>query len=332
LVAAGTLTGVTDALGIDGPDLERVRRLRAEVALVLPGADSTAWGATLARSLREALEAGGARLTAVIDAGETAAFAARAVARALVLEPSAVVSRPVGGVAAVDAHREVARAGASLVLLDEAPPGLLPERDHATVVRFDETAVGLALASMACAAVSREGGLGILGPSTDPVAGSDRERALQGWVRAERPDVRIGAGRYGEAASPGAAAMRLLAEDPGVEALVVAEGEVAAEVVRRLASGGHRPAVITVDLGAEVAVDLAAGGLVRGVVARQAWEQGELAATAALLALIGRQVPPVVLAPFRPVTRENVLEAWLETWHEPAPEALTAARWGKPRG
>lgn len=328
----GTLTGVTDAVRIDGPDLERVRRLRAEVVLVLPGADSTAWGATLARSLGETLEAGGARLSAVIDAGDTAAFAARAVARALVLEPSAIVSRPVGGVAAVDAHRAAARAGASLVLLDEVPAGLLPERDHAAVVRFDEAGVGVALAQLACGAVSREGGLGILGPSNDPLAGSDRERALRTWVRAERPDVRIGAGRYGEAASPGAAAMRLFAEDPGLEAVVIAEGEAASEAVRRLAAAGHRPAVVTVDLVADAAVDLAAGGLVRGVVARQPWEQGELAATAALLALIGRAIPPVVLAPFRPVTRETVLEAWLETWHEPAPEALKAARWGRPRG
>lgn len=328
----GTLTGVTDPLAIDGPDLERVRRLRAEVALVLPGADTTAWGATLSRAADETLRAAGARLTAVIDAGDTPAFAARAVARALVLEPSAVVSRPVGGVAAVDAHRSVARAGVGLVLLDEAPPGLLPERDFMAVVGFDEAGIGVALASLACTAVSREGGLGILGPSTDPLAGSDRERALRAWVRAERPDVRIGAGRYGEATSPGAAALRLFAEDPGLEAVAVADGDAAAEVVRRLDAAGHRPAVVTVDLGAEMAVDLAGGGLVRGVVARQPWEQGEAAATTTLLALIGRPVPPVVLAPFRSVTRETVLEAWLETWHEPAPEALGAARWGKPRG
>lgn len=328
----GTLTRVTEPLAIDGPDLARVRRLRAEVVLVLPGADTTAWGATLARSLGETLEADGARLSAVIDAGDTAAFAARAVARALVLEPSAIVSRPVGGVAAVDAHRVVARAGVGLVLLDEAPPGLLPGRDFAAVVGFDEACVGVELAGLACEAVSREGGMGILGPSTDPMAGSDRERALRAWVRTERPDVRIGAGRYGETASPGAAALRLLADDPGLEAVVVLEGDATSEVVRRLGAAGHRPAVVTVDLGADAAVDLAAGGLVRGVVARQPGEQGELAATAALLALIGRAIPPAVLAPHRPVTRETVLEAWLETWHEPAPEALTAARWGRPRG
>jgi ribose transport system substrate-binding protein len=327
----GTLTGVTDAIRIDGPDLERVRRLRAEVALVLPGADTTAWGATLARALAETLEAGGARLAAVIDAGDTPAFAARAMARALVLDPSAIVSRPVGGVAAVDAHRSVARADAALVLLDDAPAGLLPDRDFATVVRFDEAAIGVALAELACGSVSHEGGLGILGPSTDPMAGSDRERALRAWVRSKRPDARIGAGRYGEAASPGAVALRLFADDPGLEAVVVMEDEAAREVVRRLDAAGHRPAVVTMDLGAEAAVELATGGLVRGVVARQPWEQGVLAATATLLALIGRPMPPAVLAPFRPVTRDSVLEAWLETWHEPAPEALSAARWGKPR-
>jgi ribose transport system substrate-binding protein len=113
---------------------------------------------------------------------------------------------------------------------------------------------------------------------------------------------------------------------------VVADGDAAAEVVRRLDAAGHRPAVVTVDLLAEMAVELAGGGLVRGIVARQPWEQGETAAAAALLALIGRPVPPVVLAPFRPVTRDSVLEAWLETWHEPAPAVLGAARWGKPRG
>lgn len=144
----------------------------------------------------------GARLAAVIDAGDEAPFAARALARAMVLEPSAVISRPVGGVAAADGHRAVGRAGATLVLLDEAPGGLLPERDYATVVGFDEPGIGVAAAELAAAAVSREGGVGILGAATEPLAGSDRERAFRTWIRTERPDIRLSAGRYGDLASP----------------------------------------------------------------------------------------------------------------------------------
>lgn len=112
---------------------------------------------------------------------------------------------------------------------------------------------------------------------------------------------------------------------------MVAEDVAAAEMVRRLDAAGHRPAVITVDLGPEVAVDLASGGLVRAVLARQPWEQGAAAATAAVLALLGHEVPPRIAVPALTVTRESVLEAFLEVWHEHPPAELAAARWGKRR-
>ena len=216
------------------------------------------------------------------------------------------------------------------MLLDEVPPGLLPGRDHATVVTFDEPAIGADAAELLAPSIPREGGIGVLGAATDPLAGSERERAFQAWIRTHRPDVRMSVGRFGDVSSPGGAALRLFAEDPGIAGVYVGDGDAAGEVVRRLVAAGHGPALVSIGLGPEAAVDLAAGGLVRAIVAPQPCDQGESAATAALLALLERPVPARIVVPSLRVTRNTVLEAFLETWHEHPPPELTAARWGRP--
>jgi ribose transport system substrate-binding protein len=315
-------------LRVDGPDAERARRGRYLVSVVLPRTD-TPWSAALTRAIASALEEHGARIDRVIEAPDARSqiAALHALARE---EPSAVISQPVGGAATSDAHRSLGRAGIRLVLLDEVPAGLLPERDHATVVGFDELGVGAMAAELLADAVPQGGAVGILGESADPLAGSERERGFRTWNRTQRPDLRLAAAHFGETGSPGGAALRLLAEDPGIAGLFVVRDDAAASVAHRLASAGHAVAVTTVDLGPEAAVQLAAGGMVVGVAARRPWEQGEAAATATILALLGRDVPDRITLPPTGVTRGDVLDAYREIWREVPPDPLVAARWSIP--
>jgi ribose transport system substrate-binding protein len=66
----------------------------------------------------------------------------------------------------------------------------------------------------------------------------------------------------------------------------------------------------TVDLGSAIADALREGDIVRGVAAQRPFEQGEVAAIAAIMALMGRPVPAWIALPGVPVTAENAIEAF----------------------
>jgi ribose transport system substrate-binding protein len=82
----------------------------------------------------------------------------------------------------------------------------------------------------------------------------------------------------------------------------------------------------TIDLGHEAAMELAAGGLVKGIGAQQPYDQGLAAGVATIIALLGRQPPPWVALPGLAVEPQNMLAAYQLVWHAPAPPAILKAR------
>ena len=82
----------------------------------------------------------------------------------------------------------------------------------------------------------------------------------------------------------------------------------------------------TIDLGNAAAINMAKGGVIKGIGAQRPYDQGKAAATAALLALLGRQLPSWVALPGLAVTQDNVVEAYQMVWHTPAPPELIKAR------
>ena len=83
--------------------------------------------------------------------------------------------------------------------------------------------------------------------------------------------------------------------------------------------------VTTFDLGLDVAVELAKGGLVKGVGAQRPYDTGATEALLAGYALLGKAAPAFVALPALPVTQRNVLTAWAEVYRQPPPAALVAA-------
>jgi ribose transport system substrate-binding protein len=86
---------------------------------------------------------------------------------------------------------------------------------------------------------------------------------------------------------------------------------------------GRRDLVITtIDLGLNVAVDLAQNGLVKGVGAQRPYDQGVTEALLAGYGLLGKPAPAYVALPALPVTRENLLDAWKNVYHTEAPASV----------
>jgi len=241
------------------------------------------------------------------------------------VRPDAIVSIPVDDTATADAHRAVGRAGITLVLMDNAPRGLQPGRDYATVVSADNRANGLIAAQAVSSYVPQGGTVGLIGFDADFFAVDERETAFKRWFTGNRPDAQVLQTDFHDPADAGEVAEKFLVAHPGLDALFVVwdtPAMEAVEVARRL---GREIAIVTVDLGEQAAVELAAGGLIKGLGAQQPYDQGVAEALAALKALLGATPPAWVAVPALRVTRENVLEAYERVWHVPPPARLLAA-------
>jgi ABC-type sugar transport system substrate-binding protein len=77
--------------------------------------------------------------------------------------------------------------------------------------------------------------------------------------------------------------------------------------------------ITTCDLGQNVAIEMAQGGLVKGLRAQRPYDQGTTEALLAGYGLLNKPAPAYVAWPALAVTRDNLLEAWKEVYHQEAP-------------
>ena len=86
--------------------------------------------------------------------------------------------------------------------------------------------------------------------------------------------------------------MRLLRGVPAIDGLFVVWDVPAMHVVRALRAVGTSVPITTIDLGNDVAIELALGDLVKGVGAQQPYDLGFAEATAMIMALVDEEPPP----------------------------------------
>jgi ribose transport system substrate-binding protein len=83
--------------------------------------------------------------------------------------------------------------------------------------------------------------------------------------------------------------------------------------------------VTTIDLGQNVAIDMAKKGIIKGLGAQRPYDQGVTEAKLAGYALLGKEAPPYVALNALPVTPANLMDAWQTVYHAPAPDKVVQA-------
>lgn len=250
----------------------------------------------------------------------------------------AIISIPMGNTRVAAAHRNLSQSGRKLVLLDNAPTGMLPGTDYVSVVSTDNFGLGQSCAAMLSAHIPPNGSAGILGYGTDFFATHEREIAFRKWMGLHRPDITLVRERFAELDGAGQAALTMVEKSPGLSGIFAVWDVPAMKAVWALSEQGLDIPVTTVDLGNDVALDMAKHGMIKGVGAQLPYDQGCAAARVTLSALLGLQVPPWVALAGREVRPFDVIEAYQVVWHMPAPRGIIeamramAAPEGGPRG
>jgi ribose transport system substrate-binding protein len=320
----GETAAPAERLELSSADAERARAARIKVGIVLHTADSD-WSKQQVDGISGTLDDYRGEIVDVIDSHFDARAQIAALESMIRTRPDAVISIPVDGTATAEAHRRVQAAGIALVLMDNVPRGLQPGMDYAAVVSADNRGNGSIAAEALAPYVPRGGTVGVIGFGVDFFATDEREAAFRAWYRDNRADVGLAGADFRDPADAGVVATTFLTTHPEADALFVVWDSPAMDTMRAARALGRDVPITTVDLGEEVAIELAGGGLIKGLGAQQPYDQGVAEALAAINAHLGKQPPSWVAVRALAVTRDNVLEAFERVWHAPPSAALVRA-------
>ena len=317
----GEFAASVDQLHVSADDADRARERGFSIAVVLHTTTSD-WSRQQVAGIRDTLAAYGATLSEVVDCSFSTQRQADVLADLAQRRPDGVISIPVDNVLTAEAHRSIAEAGIKLVLMDNAPIGLIARKHYVTVVSADNFGNGQIAAALLSPSLPRDGVAVIVGFGVDFFVTNEREIAFRKWMADHRPDVRIRQEEFVDVDAAGEVAERLASATPAADGIFVAWDVPAMHVVRALHVLDRSIPVTTVDLGLDAAGELARGGLVKGIAAQRPYDLGVAEATAAIMALVGDEPPPWVALPGFPVTRANVIDAYESVWHAESPDAL----------
>ncbi|CAN7624521.1 substrate-binding domain-containing protein [Rhizobium sp. LjRoot30] len=191
-------------------DMERARAGGLRVAVVLHTLESD-WAKQQLSGIIGMLGNCGVAVIDVIDCAFTPEVQIEALGRLIEEAPDAIISLPVANSKVAAAHARVSAAGIKLILLDNAPTGLLPGKDYISLVSADNFGLGKIAAEGLSPHLPDCAEVGVLGYDADFFATNEREIAFVKWMQIHRPDVTLRVQRF-PALSAVAATTRALAE------------------------------------------------------------------------------------------------------------------------
>jgi ribose transport system substrate-binding protein len=307
-------------------EVDKIKKGNYKAAIVMHYAGND-WSTAQIAGLKAAFKRMGIKVVAVTDANFKAEKQVSDIETVLAKDPDIIVSIPVDPVSTAEAYKKAADAGVKLVFMDNAPKGLKAGKDYVSVVSADNYGNGVAAAEIMAKELKNKGKIGVIFHDADFFVTKQRTEAFEKTIKEKYPDIKIVA--RGGITSPSdgeKVASGMLTKHPDLDGIFVvwdvpAEGALAAART----AGRDDLVITTIDLGTNVALEIASGGIVKGLGAQLPYDQGIAEAILAGYALLGKEAPAYVAVPALKVTKENVLDAWELVYHKEAPDSIQSA-------
>ena len=207
--------------------------------------------------------------------------------RLIAEKPDAIISIPIGNVAVAQAYKKVEKAGIKLILLENAPTGLLPGTDYVSLVSADNFGLGKIAAELLSPYVPQNSAVGVLAYDMDFFATNEREIAFRKWFETERKDITVKTSKFKSLNEVANRAVTLIRANPAIEGLFVVWDTPAMKIVEKLKNNNINLPITTVDLGKKAAISLANSGHIVGIGAQNPFAQGIAVAQITILSLLG---------------------------------------------
>lgn len=329
-------TGIV-GLGKNGEKPATVDELRltdAEKAKVAAGNFTVAismntmdidWSRLTVEGIKDTLTKLGVKVTAVTDAKFDVQQQISDLENLITQKPDAIISIPTDDVATAQTYKKVSAAGIKLIFIHMPANGLTYPNDYQAVIAPDNQGNGQIAAAALSHYIPKNGTAGIVDFAVDFYTTNQRTLRVKEWFKENRPDVKLKETGFTDTGAVGPVAANFMTANPDIDGLFVIWDAPAMQSVAALRNAGVDVPITTVDLGTEVAVEMASGGYIKAVGAQQPYDQGVAEALAAAKALIGGTVPAWVALPSVAVTPQNLLASYKKIFHTSAPKEVVDA-------
>jgi ribose transport system substrate-binding protein len=307
-------------------ELAKVKDKHATAALVFHYGGND-WSNAQLAALKAQFAAEGVDVVAVTDAGFKPEKQVADIETVMAKKPDIIVSIPVDAVATAAAYKAAADKGVKLVFMDNVPKGFVAGKDYVSSVSADNYGNGVAAAHLMAKALGGKGDIGLVFHAADFFVTRQRYDGFKKTIQEQYPDIKIvaeqGIGGPDFSGDAEKAAGAILTEHPRIKG-IWAVWDVPAEGVMSAARAAARDDLIVVneDLGENVAIAMAKGEFIKGIASQRPYDQGVTEATLAAYALIGKPTPAYVALPAAPITRDTLLDAWKEIYHQPPTDKI----------
>jgi ribose transport system substrate-binding protein len=318
-----------DQVKLSPDELQKVKGMNATAAIVLHYGGND-WSTAQVDGLKDQLGKMGIRVIATTDANFKPEKQVSDIETVLAKKPDVIISIPTDPVATAGAYRKAVQQGVKLVFMDNVPKGFKPGKDYVSVVSADNYGNGVAAAHLMAQTLNGKGKIGIVFHEADFFVTKQRYQAFKKTIQDDYPGIEIveeqgiaGPDFAGDAEKVSSAMLTKHADLDGIWAVwdVPAEGVLSGA----RANGRDDLAVTTMDLGQNVAIDMAKKGLIKGLGAQRPFDQGVAEATLAGYGLLDKKAPPYVAVNALPVTPANLEQSWKTVYHQGLPPKVVEA-------
>lgn len=311
-------------------EVERIRQMKATAAVVMHFSGDS-WSNAQVAAIKKEFDKLGVRIVAKTDAQADPAKQFSDIETALAAKPDVMVSIPsLDTTALAPAYRKAVEQGVKLVFMENPAKDFKAGSDYVSVVATDNYGAGVLGAHQMARALCGQGEVGVVYHAAEAPTNVLRQKGFEETIASDYPDMKVveskgflGPDWKGEGSQTVNAWLTKHPDLGGVWCFFDAPCEGAIDAAR--SNGRNDLAVTTVDLGNNVALDMAQDGFVKGIAAAQPYQQGLTEATLAGYALLGKEAPPFVELPSVPVSRDDVAESWTKIYDVEPPSELTDA-------
>lgn len=330
----GEASADASTIQLTADEIEKIRALNATAAVVMHFSGDS-WSNAQVTAIKSEFDKLGITIVAQTDAQADPAKQFSDIETALAANPDVMVSIPsLDTTALAPAYQKAVEQGVKLVFMENPAKDFQAGRDYVSVVATDNYGAGVLGAHQLAKAMCGKGEVAVIYHAAEAPTNVLREQGFTETIKSDYPDISIveskgllGPDWKGEGSQNVNAWLTKHPNLGGVWCWFDAPCEGAIDAARSV--GRQDLVVTTVDLGDNVALDMAQNGYVKGIAAAQPYDQGVVEATLAGYALIGKEAPPFVELPSVPVSRDDLATSWTEIYHVDPPAEVTAALAGQ---
>lgn len=323
----GEAAASTQELQLTSEDIEKLKGMQLSAAIIWPA--SFQFYKVAGQGIKSELDKVGAKVVAETDSGYDPARQASDVETVLAKKPSMIFTWLVDPVQETDAFRRALGAGAKLSFMSNLPDGFEHPKDYVGVVTDDLYGMGQAAAELLAEKMGKKGKVGWIFHDANSYVTNQRDNAFKEVLTSNYPDMKIVAeGGFSDPKQANEVANSMILKNPDIEGIYVPWSVPAAGVVESLrANGKNDVKVVTLDLDPTIAINLAKGENVVGIIADVPYEIGRAMAVEALWGVLGKDGPAFATVPTLKITKENLVTGWKESLKEDPPaEVLNALK------